>query len=58
MPVSSLCNVVSSTSISSLGWFDGLGSGMKENVVLELQTMVSYLCIIFKKKIILMRAKK
>lgn len=46
MPVSSLCNVVSSTSISSLGWFDGLRSGMKENVVLELQTMVSFMYFI------------
>ncbi|CAO3689023.1 unnamed protein product [Umbelopsis ramanniana] len=45
MPVSSLCNVVSSTSISSLGWFDGLGSGMKENVVLELQTMPQHITI-------------
>ncbi|KAI9289851.1 hypothetical protein BC943DRAFT_376049 [Umbelopsis sp. AD052] len=40
MPVSSLCDVVSSTSISSLGWFNGLASGIKENVVLELQTMI------------------
>ncbi|KAH8553707.1 hypothetical protein BGW37DRAFT_465793 [Umbelopsis sp. PMI_123] len=41
MPVSSLCDVVSSTSISSLSWFEALSSGDKEYVVLGLQTEAS-----------------
>ncbi|KAI8584541.1 hypothetical protein K450DRAFT_284822 [Umbelopsis ramanniana AG] len=45
MPVSSLCDVVSTTSISSLGWFNGLASGVKENVVLELQTMLQHITV-------------